>query len=283
MERVVRLTGYEMTTKYEGKGFNALLDHLQFWAPWLRKSKPGMGRFFVEERVDDIVETMSFLPDAYPQIESAFLSVDTNAGDTAGDEVRRWLLVAAHAAAPKKGIELMARVLEGKDIEVGLPLRRFTAGQLLQIDKDRAGAILHELLLAAMKSGASGRLGSQGLHPQQVFHYVDDYVASGHKEVERTLIKILQKTEYHDNFTIQRCVEHLGQMKSRSAVSRIKKLFWQQAPIPGQIPNPIFRRKCMIAIVDTIGAEAVPFLRMQAGGEKVENGEEPKGIFHNTW
>ena len=35
LERVVRVMRYEATSKYEGLGFNALLDHLHYWAPWL--------------------------------------------------------------------------------------------------------------------------------------------------------------------------------------------------------------------------------------------------------
>ncbi len=265
VERTLRLLRMELTTPLEGKGFLALMEHLEFWAPWLGKAKPGTSdRFFVDERVDEIVETMSFLPDAYAQIEAAFLSVNANAGDsTAGDEVRRFLLIAAHAADPQKGVDLLARVLEHKDLEISLHLRRFAASELFQADKARAGAIIHELLMAAIKRGAPGRPGGQSgdLHRQQVFNYIDDYVASGHADIEKTLIKFLQTTEYHTPITIQRCVEALGRMKSRAAVSRIKTLFWQQAPVPGQIPNPIFRRKCMMAVVEAIGAEAVPFLK----------------------
>ena len=261
VERTLRLMRIELTTPYEGLGFLALMEHLEYWAPWLGKSKPGTSdRFFVDERIDEIVETMSFLPDAYAQIENAFLSVDANAGDTPADtEVRRWLLIAAHSADPQKGVDLLARVLEQKDLEVSPRLRRFAASELLQVDKARAGAILHQLLLAAIQRG--GGRPSSGLHRQQVFNYIDDYVATGHPSVEKTLIRLLQKTEYHETITVQRCVEALGRMKSKSAVSRIKKLYWQQAPVAGQIPNPIFRRKCMIAVVEAIGAEAVPFLK----------------------
>jgi hypothetical protein len=264
LQHSVREWGYFATAKYEGAGFLLLLEHLQYWAPWLEKSKPGSDdRFFVDERMKDIVETMSFLPDASAQIESAFLAEQSVGGDaTTNDELRKWLLIAALSADPPKGKDLLARVLRGKEFAVSLRLRRFAASELLLADKKIAGEILHELL-AEKHTNPSQRAGSQtpGLHPKQLFNYIDDYVATGHPEVERTLLRMLTRTEYYETITVQRCVEALGRMKSVMSANRIKALFWQQAPVPGQVPNPLFRRKCMVAVVEALGQDAVPFLK----------------------
>jgi hypothetical protein len=255
---------YLTTSQYPGSGFLALLEHLQYWAPWLEKGKPGTeDRFFVTKRIDDIVETMSFLPDAYSQIEAAFLDEQSVGGDaTTNDEMRKWLLVAALTADPEKGRDLLARVLRSEEFEVSLRLRKFASSELLQADKKRAGEILHKLLVAENTSPTQ-RPGAQtrGLHRKQLFNYIDDYVATGHPEVESTLVRMLKKTENYETITVQRCVVALGNLKSKIAVSTIKKLFRQQSPIPGQIPNPLFRRKCMIAVVQALGQDAVPFLK----------------------
>ena len=85
-------------------------------------------------------------------------------------------------------------------------------------------------------------------------------------------LRMLTRTEYYETITVQRCVEALGRMKSKMSASRIQELFWQQAPIPGQVPNPLFRRKCMIAVVEALGEDAVTFLK------KVDRQESDAGI-----
>ena len=79
--------------------------------------------------------------------------------------------------------------------------------------------------------------------------------------MENTLLRILGDTQYYDTITVQKSVQALGELKSVAAVERIQKLYRQQSPIPGQIPNALFRMKCLIAVVNTLGADAREFLR----------------------
>lgn len=262
LEQRVRQNGYESTSDFEGHGFLALLDHLQYWAPWLQKTTMGSSeRFNVETRVQDIVESMALLPDAFPQIATVLKENPAGGDADSADETRKWLLVAAQRAAPEKAVEILAAVVEGKDMDVSLRLRRFATDQLLKSAPERVGKILHELLSRDPSRRRSNQTEAAAIRSKQMFHFIDAYVASKHPDAEKTLVRILMKTEYFDPMTVQRCVEALGQAKTRSAASRIQKLYWQQAPVPGQVPNPIFRRKCMEAVVQILGQEAVPFLR----------------------
>ena len=133
----VDLLRYEATSQYEGKGFNALLDHLTYWAPQLQTANDGTLEFYkIEKRVEDLVDTMGQLPDVYQQIDAALRDGGVTAEDPAtDDEIRKWLLRAAHAANPDKGKALYAELLIADRIDVSGRLRRIAVQALFEIDK----------------------------------------------------------------------------------------------------------------------------------------------------
>lgn len=266
LEQTVRLSRLEAISSHEGLGFNACLEHLQYWAPKLQETSRGTVEFFdVEERVEDTVETMALIDGAYDQIERVLTSGFAADEVTTNDEVRKWLLFAAQTADPVRGRKLLARVARADDLVLSSRLRVIAMHELLKIDKKLTGELLHEILTSESASGRPIRPGDQSRpkrgRQQQFFNFIDTYVASGHKDVEKTLTRILTKPIYYDTITLQKCVEALGTMKARNAMSIVQRLYWQPAPIPGQVPNPLFRMKCFVAVMDTMGAQAKDFMR----------------------
>lgn len=263
----VDLLRYEATSQYEGKGFNALLDHLTYWAPQLQESNAGTLEFFkIEERVENLVEVMSQLPGVFPQIDATLRDGGVAAEDPAtDDEIRKWLLRAGHAADPDKGKLLYTDLVRADKIDVSSRLRRIAVNALFEIDKKLTGEILHKILTNENARGIQ-RPGAQlgptrrGRQPQ-FYNFIEYYVASEHPDINRTLMQILDRPE-HDLLTLQACTKFLGQRKVRPAVGRLKAMFWDQhTPHAGKVPNPLFRMKILNAIVKIEGSDAKEFLK----------------------
>lgn len=263
----VDLLRYEATSQYEGKGFNALLDHLTFWGPYLQKTHGGTLEFFeIEKRVQDLVTTMGQLPGVYPQIEKTLIAGGISAEDPAtDDEIRKWLMQAAHAADPKKGQVLYENLLRADKIDVSGRLRRIAAQALFEIDKQRTGEILHSILTnenarGIQRPGAQSGPGRKGRQPQ-FYNFIEYYVASGHPSINTTLLQVLGRPE-HDLLTLQACAKFLGERKVSAASGRLKILYWEQhTPHAGKIPNPLFRMKILNAVVEIEGNAAKDFLQ----------------------
>lgn len=262
----VDLLRYEATSQYEGKGFNALLDHLTYWAPQLQTANDGTLEFYkIEKRVEDLVDTMGQLPDVYQQIDAALRDGGATAEDPAtDDEIRKWLLRAAHAANPDKGKALYTELLIADRIDVSGRLRRIAVQALFEIDKKLTGEILHKILTnenarGIQRPGAQSGSGRRGRQPQ-FYNFIEFYVASEHPDVNKTLMQMLGHPE-HDLLTLQACTKFLGQRKVRPAVAQLKALYWDQhTPHAGQVPNPLFRMKLLNAVVEIEGQNAKEFL-----------------------
>ncbi len=267
MKFAVDLLRFESTSHYEGKGFNALLDHLTYWAPHLQNANEGTSEFFkVEKRVEDAVEIMGQLPDVFPTIAATLRSGEVTAEDPAtDDEIRKWLLRAAHLADPEQGIKLYADLLRATEIDASGRLRRIAVTELFEFDKQLTGEILHKILTNENARGI-GRPGAQtgggrrGKQPQ-FYNFIEYYVASKHPAVVTTLMQILSRPE-HDLLTQQECVKALGKLKVVAAIERLKSLYWEQhSPQAGRVPNPLFRMKILNAVIEIEGDKAAPFLK----------------------
>lgn len=265
----IDLLRHEATSQYEGKGFNALLDHLTYWGPQLQKANDSTLEFFqVEKRVQDVVDIMGQLPNVYPQIAAILREGGVTAEDpTTNDEIRKWLLRAAYASDPEKGQGLYAELLRADRDDVSARLRRIAVQALFEINKQLTGEILHEILNnenakgiqrpGAQDSTASRRRGKQ----PQFYNFIDYYVASDHPAINTTLMQILNRPE-HDLLTLQACAKYLGKRKVLRAVSRLKALYWEQhTPNAGRIPNPLFRMKLLNAVIEIEGSKAKDFLQ----------------------
>ena len=263
----IDLLRYESTSHYEGKGFNALLDHLTYWAPQLQTSNKGTVEFYkVGDRVEAVVETMGQLRDVFPQIEAVLQQGGITAEDPAtDDEIRKWLLRAAHSADPDKGRDLYANLLRAKDGSISSRMRMIAVNALFEDDKKLTGEILHEILAnenarGIQRPGAQTARSRRGQQPQ-FYNFIKYYVASEHPDVNKTLMQILDRPE-HDLLTLQECTKFLGERKVRPAAKRLKELYWEQhSPHAGKVPNPLFRMKILNAVAKIEGADAVEFLK----------------------
>ena len=274
----IDLLRYESTSHYEGKGFNALLDHLTYWAPQLQTSNKGTVEFYkVEDRVENVVEIMGQLRDVFPQIETVLRQGGITAEDPAtDDEIRKWLLRAAHAANPDKGKALYAELLRAARPGVSSRMRMIAVTALFDTDKKLTGEILHEILSnenarGIQRPGAQTARARRGQQPQ-FYNFINYYVASGHPDIDKTLMQILDRPE-HDLLTLQACTKFLGERKVRPASKRMKALYWDQhSAHAGKVPNPLFRMKLLNAIAEIEGADAAEFLK------DVDRKEGDKGI-----
>lgn len=262
-ETAVQQYRFERTSTYGGIGFNALLDHLARWAPELQKGGNLADRKEILERVEEIVHSMAQLQGSGSMIAAALRGGDAAADDPASqDELRKWLLRAAYGNDDKLGLQLYEQVLrnEGFAQDCSSRLRLVAARNLLDIDRERCGEILHELIRA--DSSSTRQLSKQSLRKGQMrgnfFNFIDCFVATDHPRVDQTLMRLL-KLQDIDLIALQTCVTHLGERRYQPAAADIKQLYFKQQPVPGQVPNPIFRRKCVVAVDLIEGAKAKPF------------------------
>ena len=243
LESAVHLFRFERTSQYEGIGFNALLEHLQYWSPYLQKADPGFSeKFEIPIRVRRIVATMASQPGAFDQITEALAGDSYDAG-ASEDETRKWLLQAAITADPERGRDLYARYAEAVEVAASPRLRKIAADQLFLADKVRAGEVLHRVLRASVDSDKTQ---VDRLIPD----FIDLYDNSGHPEAEIILQRILGHAVSYDLITVQKCISALGRRKCQDAAETIMALFWQQAPSP--YPNPLFRVKCLEAVAEIL-------------------------------
>ena len=243
LETSVDLFRYERTSQFEGIGFNALLEHLQYWSPYLQSADPGYAELFeIPARVRRIVATMASQPGAFEQITEA-LEGDRYGAGPSEDETRKWLLQAAITADPERGRDLYARYVEAVEVTPTPRLRKIAAQQLFMADKARVGEILAGVLRASLESEETQ---ANRLIPD----FIDLYDHSEHPDAEIILQRILGRAVDYDLITVQKCIEALGRRKCQDAVDRIMELYWRQDPSP--FPNPIFRIKCLEAVTDIL-------------------------------
>ena len=122
---------------------------------------------------------------------------------------------------------------------------------------------------------ASGEVRTRGQRvrerPKPYFYkFIDIFVNTQHPQVESALMQVLARRKDHDHITIQTTVIALGRMKSRAGAKMIQGMYF--TPPPGQVANPLFRMKCLTAVMDTLSADATEFFR------EVERRETARGI-----
>ena len=98
------------------------------------------------------------------------------------------------------------------------------------------------------------------------FNFIDKFVRSGHPNREQVLMQLLVRDD-HDRMTYQKCVEHLGELKTASATDRIEELF-ERPPFGTQ--DAIFQSKCLKALHKILGADALPFFKETSKREQYE-------------
>ena len=260
LTQAMQLYRYERGSK--GLGVQALLDQMRHWAPMLQNaSTPAATVPTIEKRMHEILDAMVALgPDAFAAVQQALLQTDTHQ-----DELAKWLLRAAQRVDPARAEELLVRVIQRDQITVSPRLRMIAADQLIALDKERAGAVLRQILRQESHTGlVPSRLSvdqadvipaGMAQATPEFFNFIDRYVSTGDPEVEATLLMILGRPE-HDTLTVQSTVKALGALRAKAAVDRIQQLF--EKPV-GAVDNPLFRNHCLEALAQIQGKEACAF------------------------
>jgi hypothetical protein len=247
LKQTVDLLRYESTSQYDGVGFNALLDHLQYWGRTMERADPATVQWFdTEARVNSIVASMAMLDGGFDQIQAA-LAVDSVAiaGGRTDDETRKWLLRAAYGSDHDRGKELFARYLAADEYKPTNRLRLFAATELFSVDRTRAGEILAQILSGTPDS-IDGDQSRRALDP----NLIDLFAESGHKDVDLILQRILGRAVHYELIPVQKCIEALGRRGCVDAVEQIMELYKSQGPTLD--PSPTFRVKCLDAVVDIL-------------------------------
>lgn len=265
LERAVQLFRFERGSK--GLGVAALIEQLRFWAPLLDLSTTPQHEIpRIQQRVDDILTAFDDIgDDAFEPLLTAF----HQAAPGQDDELIRWLLEAMSQVDQERSEDLLVACTRALEFPVTGRIRVRAAQRLLELDKAKAAQVLSQILEYETAAGIDehrmppdlrNKLAASKIAPQpmrMLFNFVDYLVASQAPDVEDRLIMAATRPD-QDRMTVQTCVKHLGELKSKRAVKALKRLF--DAP-PEMNLNPIFQNYCLDAIGKIEGADACAYFR----------------------
>ncbi|MEZ5963404.1 MAG: hypothetical protein R3F56_06110 [Planctomycetota bacterium] len=267
LERAVQLFRFERGSK--GLGVAALIEQLRHWAPLLDLSTTPQHEIpRIKQRVEDILSAFADLgADAFDALNAAWRSSIPGKDD----ELTRWILEAMARVDQPRTVDVLVTCLRGLEVPVSNRIRIQAGNQLLALDKARAAKELSGIVEYETAAGIDvGRLppdikqqlAASKVAPQPLrmfFNLVDLLVAAQPEGLDDKLIMIATRPD-QDRMTVQACVRHLGELKSKRAVKAIKRLY--EKP-PEMTLNPIFQNHCLDAIAQIEGADACDYFRDQ--------------------
>ena len=266
LDAAVQLLRIEQSS--EGQGIDALLEKIRTFSPHLAQA--GSMTFEYEERMDEILSAVKALgPDSIHQILAAYR--DSKPGEA--DELRMWFARAAVRANPERAEEFLVVLLRGVDPDfrslIITPRNRANAArELVELDKDRAGDVLAEIISYESHHGVNparvphhlkGKVPSVGMSGSSFENLVNWYLETDHRDTEAVTISILKSPE-HKLLTKQLCIRELGERRSRAAADAIKRLYLKDLEAQG---NPLFLSICLDSLGKILRGEACEFFREQ--------------------
>ncbi|MCA8941270.1 MAG: hypothetical protein KDB80_01815, partial [Planctomycetes bacterium] len=255
LESAVQLLRIESATELTGSA--AVVAQIEHWAPQLAKA-PGMEVTQIREQLERTVTAAGELgPESFDEFETA---IDT----TENAACRHWLMQCLSHTDPRRAEATLAEMVRGLKHSPDSQTRLRAARILTDLDRVAAGEALRDVLLRESERGF------RDLPPQvakryeefvqkesfpMFFHFIGAFVETGVDSVEPTLLQILLN-DTHGRMTYQECVKHLGELRSKPALERIKSLFYTP---PFGFPEPIFKNTCLDAIAKIEGEDACEF------------------------
>lgn len=270
IERQLAVLGAEVTRfrieqRADGKGPQALLEVLRVYAPYSSSARvTDPDRKMAEEQIEAVLRAFGALgQDALGPVLARFQQLDP---EQHFDELKL-LLRAASKCDPERGRHLTVDVLRGV-VKPHPRLRWVAADLLLNLDPQLAQRVLREILLTESSRGPDPDLavayGLPMMDPAAVAttgfsNFVVHYLRSQDPATEDTLLQVLFRTG-QDLPTLQLVIEELGKRKAVRAQQRIEELY-RKPPVISD--NPLFLNKCIDALVEIRGKDAVGWLETE--------------------
>lgn len=256
------VTRIRLEQRSEQKGPQGLITKLQTYAPMLVTARTTAPDYTsAQAEMQAILRAFAALgQDAWPAVRARISQLTPEKNY---DELK-WLLEAAIATDQAQGTALVQSVLQGTLLP-NPRLRWHAANVLLQRDKPLAQQLLRQILATESSRGPNLERSAAynlpipdaaAVSQNGFFNFVVHYIRSEDPQMEDTLLAMLTRNE-HDLLTLQECIEALGRAKSARAADPIQRLYKNP---PGRVDNPLFLTKCLDALEQILGREAVAFL-----------------------